>query len=419
MDHFARKNGVLHAENVALNRVAEAVGTPTYVYSSATLRRHVSVLQQALKHVDHLICYAIKANANLSVLKFLGRLGCEFDAVSGGELERIHQSGADPANSILSGVGKRDDEIAVALNYRVRYICVESASELAAVARVAEGLGVVAPIGLRVNPDVDAKTHPYIATGLKKNKFGVPYDTCLDLSAEARRHPHLDLLGVSCHIGSQVTTIGPFVDAAVKMRELAERLANDGPLKYLGIGGGLGVPYQDEAPPSPAEYGAAVASILGDFGATIVLEPGRVIVANAGILLSRVVRIKDSADGEDTFVILDAGMNDLLRPALYGATHTLETVAPASAELVPQTIVGPICESADTFLRQQQLPRLAEGDLIALRGAGAYSFVMASTYNGRPLPAEVMVEGDKAVVVGKRQAVQDLWQGELHPHTVI
>ncbi len=414
MDHFQRQHGELYAEQVALEKIATEVGTPTYVYVDATITRHVRVLQEALKGRNHLICYAIKSNGNLSVLARLRALGCNFDAVSLGELERLRCSGADTRTAIFSGVGKRDDEIEAALRYGVRYICVESESELSAIAHIAQRINVVAPICIRVNPDVDAKTHPYIATGLKENKFGVPYDTCLDLADAARQSPYLDLVGVSCHIGSQITSLGPFVDAAARMRELALHLKTTGPLRYLGIGGGLGVPYNDETPPSPAEYGAAVAEALKDIDATLVLEPGRVIVANAGVLLSRVVRIKKSSSGVAPFVVLDAGMNDLMRPALYNANHRIEAVQPSS-QTQEQTLVGPVCESSDTFCKNTLLPPLKEGDLVAIRSAGAYGFVMASTYNGRPLPAEVLVRDDTFKVVRRRQAIIDLWQNEDIP----
>jgi diaminopimelate decarboxylase len=411
VDHFQRHDGVLHAEGVALSDIAARFGTPTYVYSRATISRHVDVLGRGLHALDHLICYAVKANGNLALLQLLEGLGCGFDAVSVGELARVLKVGADPARVIVSGVGKRDDEIAAALEAGVAYICVESAEELAACAAVAETLDCTAPVSVRVNPDVDPKTHPYISTGLKENKFGVALGEARLLYQEGLRHPRLNMVGVTCHIGSQITSLAPFEDAAHIMRELAQDLRSLGvPLRYLGMGGGLGVPYVDEAPPSPERYGEALATILGPLGLTLVFEPGRVIMGNAGVLLSRVVRTKRGADR--SFVVLDAGMNDLIRPALYAAHHRIEPVGAAGEPTATVDVVGPVCESADTFAKGAVLPALAPGDLVALRTAGAYGFAMASTYNGRPLPAEVLVDGEQAWLIRERGGLADLWRGE-------
>ncbi len=414
MDHFARNDkGELCCEGASLQEIAKQFGTPSYIYSRATITRHVRVLQEGLAAIPHHICYAVKANANLAVLDLLKSLGCGFDAVSVGELRRTQAIDADPSEIIFSGVGKRDDEIEAALLGKVLYICVESADELWAIARIAEKLGVRAPVSIRVNPDVDAKTHPYIATGLKKNKFGVPHVEARGLYKEALKSPHLDMIGVTCHIGSQITELQPFRDAAMLMREIATDLVELGvPIRYLGMGGGLGVPYGEEAPPNPAAYGETLAEILGELKLTIVVEPGRVIVGNAGILLTEVVRMKES--GERFFAMVDAGMNDLLRPALYQATHRIELVRQQASGDVKREhdIVGPVCESADTFAEALSLPELRQGDLLALRTAGAYGFAMASTYNGRPLAAEIMVDHEKVQVIRKRQELEDLWRGE-------
>jgi len=410
MDHFVRRDGHLFAENVPLEQIARDFGTPTYVYSRATITRHVRVLREALGQLDHIICYAVKANANLAVLDVMRELGCSFDAVSVGELARIVAVGADTSRAIFSGVGKRDDEIRAALKHGILYICAESREEITAISTIAKELGTTAPVGVRVNPDVDAKTHPYIATGLRKNKFGVPISQAPELYKWAQSLPNIALVGVSCHIGSQITELEPFEEAATHLVTLAAKLKAAGaPLKYLGLGGGLGIPYNDETPPSPAIYGEALAKICGELDFTVVFEPGRVIVGNAGILLTRVVRQK--AGAQNDFVIVDAGMNDLIRPALYDADHRMETVIPSEDRQQPAAIVGPVCESADTF-DADSFVNANSGDLIAIRSAGAYGFVMASTYNGRPRPAEVLCDGDKALLVRERDDLADLWRSE-------
>ncbi len=415
MDHFVRRNGELFAEDVALSAIAEQHGTPTYVYSRATLERHARVLFEALDGVPHLVCYAIKANGNLAVLETLVDTGCGLDAVSVGELARALKVGVDPLRIIVSGVGKREDEIEAALRAGVLYVSIESAAELETVAHVAKRLGVQARVSVRVNPEVDAVTHPYISTGLRENKFGVPYAEALALYERGMALPQVAMVGVTCHIGSQITTVGPFVDAATKVAELARTLMQRRvPLAYVGIGGGLGIPYAvTDTPPSPAEYGTALAKTLKPLGLTVVLEPGRVIVGNAGVLLTRVIRVKDGADRR--FVIVDAGMNDLIRPALYEAHHTIEKVKDGGA-VRKVTVVGPVCESSDTFAKDVDLPELAEGDLLVFRSAGAYGFVMSSTYNARPRPAEVMVSGPAATVVRERESLADLWRGEHAPN---
>lgn len=413
MDHFQRREGWLCAEDVRLDTVASTFGTPTYVYSRATLARHVQVLQAGLADLDHLICYAIKANGNLAILELLSSLGCGLDAVSGGELCRALKAGAAPNRVILSGVGKTDAEISAALRAGVLYVCVESAQELQAVARLAREMGVKASVAVRVNPDVNAHTHPYISTGLKENKFGVPIGEAPALYAQGNADPSLQMVGVTCHIGSQITQLSPFTDAAERMARLCAALREQGaPLQHVGMGGGLGVPYHGEQPPDPATYGAALARVLGPLKLKLVLEPGRVLVGNAGVLLTRVVRTKRGADRD--FVIVDAGMNDLLRPALYEAYHGVEPVAPNNQASRVVDVVGPVCESADTFAKQRALPAVEAGDLLAIRTAGAYGMAMASNYNARPRPAEVLCVDGEARLIRAREEVSDLWRGERH-----
>lgn len=416
MDYFERKQRVLHAENIALVDIAARFGTPTYVYSAATVTRHVRVLQEGLRDLDHVLCYAVKANGNLAILQLLNQLGVHFDAVSVGELARVLKAGGQGNTTILSGVGKRDDEIRAALRAGVMYICAESAEEIDAIARIAQEMGLRAPVSVRVNPDVDAQTHPYISTGLKQNKFGVPMQDALALYQRAQQYTSLAMVGVTCHIGSQITDLQPFLDAAQRMVVLVKQLKDVGmPLRHVGLGGGLGIPYGHETPPSPKAYGEALTGILRPLQLQVVFEPGRVIIGNAGILLTRVVRQKAGADRH--FVLVDAGMNDLLRPALYNAYHDIVRVVDTNeTEVAPVDVVGPVCESADTFAKGRTLPPLHAGDLVALRSAGAYGFVMSSTYNGRPQPAEVLVDGDSATLVRARSSLADLWHGEAGLH---
>jgi diaminopimelate decarboxylase len=413
VDHFERTDGELCAEQVPLRDIAARFGTPTYVYSAATLRRHVRVLSHGIGDLDHLLCYAVKANGNVALLQLLAEAGCGMDAVSVGELARVLKAGCDPKKTIVSGVGKRDDEIDAALAAGVLYICVESAGEMAAVGERARARGVVAPVAVRVNPDVDALTHPHIATGLKQNKFGVPIDEAAEIYAKGREDANVAMIGLTCHIGSQITKLSPFEDTARRAARLARELMAAGtPLEILSMGGGLGIPYTDETPPPPDVYGAVLSSILGDLGLKLILEPGRLIVGNAGVLLSRVTRRKRGAERD--FVILDAGMNDLLRPAMYGAHHRIEPVARPRRERALCDVVGPVCESSDTFARNADLPALLSGDLVAIRSAGAYSAAMASNYNGRPRPAEVLVDGGRSILVRRRESLSDLWRGEHH-----
>lgn len=413
MDHFQPKGGELYAEDVPLREIAERFGTPTYVYSRATLTRHVQVLGEALSAVPYHLCYAVKANGNQAILSILKELGCGFDAVSLGELHRVLKTGVDPKHVLVSGVGKSDEEIEAALSAGALYICVESEEELEAIARLAAQRKQRAPVSIRVNPDIDAKTHPYIATGFAKNKFGIPWTRARELYVEHRDHPHLHWVGVTCHIGSQITDLTPFAAAAELMAGLARDLLDQGlPLQYLGLGGGLGIPYRDEdAPPSPRQYGETLRDALAGLPLTLVLEPGRVLVGNAGVLLTKVVRQKQGASR--AFVLVDAGMNDLIRPALYQAHHAVVPVCPRTGPTGAVDVVGPVCESADTFLSGVILPPLETSDLLALRSAGAYGFVMASTYNGRPRAAEVLVDGSRAFLIRQRESFADLWRGEL------
>ncbi|MEE2961763.1 MAG: diaminopimelate decarboxylase [Myxococcota bacterium] len=412
MDFFVRKETELYCEEVPLSKIANDVGTPAYVYSAATIARHVRVLQKALEPLRAQICYAVKANSNLAVLELLKSLGCGFDAVSLGELKRVEKIKAPPKAVIFSGVGKRDDEIAAALEYGPLYICVESAEELGAIAKLAEKLNIEAPISIRVNPNVDPKTHAYIATGLTKNKFGVPIEKAYALYQFAKKHPLLKPVGVTCHIGSQITTLSPFIDTARIMHEITQRLISEGiTLDYLGMGGGLGIPYtSNETPPDPDAYGKVLAEVFHDLPLRIVFEPGRVIVGNAGVLLSRVIRRKIGE--KRNFIILDTAMNDLIRPSLYHAHHELESVTKEPEDKIIADVVGPVCESADTFLEQVEIPNWTAGDLVAIRSVGAYGFVMSSTYNGRPRPPEVICYGDQFQVIRARESYEDLWQHE-------
>lgn len=411
MDYFERHDGVLHADGVDVREIAAHTGTPSYVYSAATLQRHARVMQDAMGSLPHLLCYAVKANGNLALLEWLAQAGCGFDAVSVGELVRVSQSGGDLARTIMSGVGKSDYEIACALRAGCLYICIESAPELDAVIRVARKTGIQAEVTVRVNPDVDPKTHPYISTGLRKNKFGVLTEAALALYERGQASEHIVMSGISCHIGSQITELEPFRDAATRVVELARRLIDRGiPLRHIGMGGGLGIPYRDESPPSPSLYGETLRDLLGPLGLTVVLEPGRVIVGNAAIVLTRVVRIK--THGTRQFAIVDVGMNDLIRPALYQAHHRVIPVEGKGDNSERYDVVGPVCESADTFALDCQLPVLREGSLLALRSAGAYSFVLASNYNGRRRPAEIFCRDGQWQTIRERETFADLTRGE-------
>jgi diaminopimelate decarboxylase len=411
MDHFNYRDDVLHAEDVPLADIAARFGTPCYVYSRATLERHWRAFDRAFRDHPHLICFAVKANSNLAVLNLLARLGSGFDIVSMGELERVLAAGGDPAKVIFSGVGKREDEIRFALEVGIRCFNVESESELVRLDRVAGELGVLAPVSLRVNPDVDANTHPYIATGLKENKFGIDIHAAEAVYVQAAALPNLRVTGIDCHIGSQLTDLAPFIDALTRVLALAERLAEIGiPIAHLDLGGGLGIRYMEEHPPEPAAYAAALSYLLGDRPYEIILEPGRAIAGNAGVLLTRVEYIKHN--GRRRFAIVDAAMNDLLRPALYQANQEIVPVLrDADAESARYDLVGPVCETGD-FLGKNRLLALKEGDLVAVRGSGAYGFTMSSNYNSRPRAPEILVDRDRVHLVRERETIPSLFAGE-------
>lgn len=411
MDHFEYRDGRLFAEDVDLAALAERFGTPCYVYSAATLRRHYRVFAQALAGHPHLICYAVKANSNLGVLGLLADLGAGFDIVSVGELERVLAAGGAPGKVVFSGVGKRADEMRRALEVGIRCFNVESEVELERLNAVAGEAGQVAPVSLRVNPDVDAGTHPYIATGLKANKFGIDIARAEAVYRRAAELPHIEIAGVDCHIGSQLTSLDPIRDAVSRLLALIDRLGEAGiVVRHLDVGGGLGIRYRDESPPSPADYAEAVRELVADRELELLVEPGRVLAGNAGILLTRVELLKPGAD--KSFAVVDAAMNDLLRPALYDAWQAIVPVTEqGNGERRAWDIVGPVCETGDWLGKDRELA-LAEGDLLAVRSAGAYGFTMASNYNSRPRPPEILVDGEAAHEVRARETIADLMRGE-------
>lgn len=411
MDYFNYHEGALCAESVPLEQIAERFGTPCYVYSRATLERHWHAFDRSLAGRNHLVCYAVKANSNLAVLNVLARLGSGFDIVSVGELERVLAAGGVADKIVFSGVGKREDEMRRALEIGIRCFNVEVPGELDRLNRVATEMGVKAPVSLRVNPDVDAKTHPYISTGLKENKFGIDRAQALSEYERAANLSNLNIVGIDCHIGSQLTSTGPFLDALDRVLELAEALRQRGiPLQHLDLGGGLGIRYNDEQPPEPSELASAINARLKDAPYEILIEPGRAIVGNAGILLTRVEYLKSNT--VKNFAIVDAAMNDLLRPALYNAWQAILPVREGgNGESCVWDVVGPICETGD-FLGKQRELAIRQGDLLAVRSAGAYGFSMSSNYNSRPRPAEVMVDGDKAHLVRVRESLAHMFAGE-------
>ena len=397
-------------EGVALERIAHEVGTPCFVYSRAAIERAWRGYDRALAGIAHEVCYAVKANSNLAVIDVLGRLGAGFDIVSGGELERVLAAGVPAERIVFSGVGKRDPEMAAALAAGVGCFNVESDQELGRLAAIAARLGKQAPVSLRVNPDIDALTHPYITTGLRENKFGIPIDDAPALYAEAAASPSITVRGIDCHIGSQLASLDPFLDALERLLALVDSLARSGiRISHLNLGGGLGIRYRDESPPEPAELAGALVKRLAGRDLVLVLEPGRSIVGNAGVLLTRVEYLK--RNGDKRFAIVDAAMNDLIRPALYGAWQEIVPVKPREGVPEPFEIVGPVCESGD-FLGHERPLVLEPGDLLAVRSAGAYGFVMSSNYNTRPRAAEVMVDGERYHVVRRRERARDLFAGE-------
>ncbi len=418
MDHFTYKNGLLHAEDVAIADIAATVGTPFYVYSTATLTRHYTLFTEALSPLPHQVCFAIKSLSNIAVLKTLGDLGAGMDVVSIGEYHRARAAGIPGDRIVFSGVGKTRDEMRVALTGGIRQVNVESEPELRALSEVAVSLGVTVPITIRVNPDVDAKTHEKIATGKKDNKFGIPISRASAVYAEAAALPSLDIVGIDVHIGSQLTDLAPFEQAYLMVADLTRRLRTEGhDIRRLDLGGGLGIPYtrSNDAPPLPLDYGALIKRTVGDLGCEIEIEPGRLISGNAGLLVAGVIYVKQG-EGRD-FLILDAAMNDLIRPAMYGAHHDIiPVIEPAAGvEQHPFDIVGPVCESGDTFAKSRPMPPLAEGELVAFRSAGAYGAVMASEYNSRPLIPEVLVHGDQFAVIRERPTFDEILKRDTLP----
>lgn len=412
MDDFNYQNGKLFAENVAVDELANMFGTPLYIYSKALLTQYWQAFDNPLKGHPHLVCYAVKANSNIAILNLFAKMGSGFDIVSQGELERVLVAGGDPKKVVFSGVAKSETEIKRALEVGIRCFNVESLPELERINAIAGELGVKAPVSLRVNPDVDAKTHPYISTGLKENKFGISHHLAVEAYRFASQLEHLDVKGIDCHIGSQLTETAPFLDALDRIIDLIEQIAAEGiTIKHLDLGGGLGVCYDDEVPPTPAEYIDAILAKLKNYPQLeLLFEPGRVIVANAGILLSRVEYLKYQDD--NNFAIVDAGMNDLIRPALYESWMRIITEKEhPEGDALSYDIVGPICETSD-FLGKGRKLALKQGDLIAVCGAGAYGFTMSSNYNTRARPAEVMVDGDQIYLVREREQLSSLWRGE-------
>ena len=408
---FSRINGVLHAEQCSLDQLAQQFGTPLYVYSKATFEKHYLDMDKAFEFIDHQICFAVKSNSNLAVLNVLAKLGSGFDIVTGGELARVLAAGGEPSKIVFSGLGKQEADIQKALEVGIACFNVESYAELDRIQKVAEKMGKKAPISLRVNPDVDAKTHPYISTGLKENKFGIPSDVVFETYQYAASLPNLDVVGIDCHIGSQLTETQPFVDALDRIIGMIDKLKELGiNLEHIDIGGGLGVTYKDETPPSVAEYANAMRPALEKLGLKVYMEPGRSISANAGVLLTKVDLLKPT--NHRNFAIIDAAMNDLIRPALYEAWMDIQSVNPnPDVEVKTWDLVGAICETGD-FLGKERDLALQENDVLAVLGAGAYGFVMSSNYNTRGRAAEVMVSGDQAYLIRERETIESLWEKE-------
>lgn len=418
MDHFIYKNGVLHAEDVAVPDIVASVGAPFYVYSTATLTRHFQLFDDALAGIDHLVCYAMKAASNQAILQTLAKLGAGMDVVSGGEYARARAAGVPGERIVFSGVGKTRDEMRLALTGGIRQFNVESEPEMAVLSAVATELGVKAPITIRVNPDVDAKTHAKIATGKSENKFGIPISRAREVYAQAAALAGIEVIGIDVHIGSQLTQLEPFELAYQKVAELTEILRADGhSIRRLDLGGGLGIPYtrSNEAPPLPTDYGAMVKRVLGHLNCEIEIEPGRLIAGNAGILVSEVIYVKEGEDRK--FLILDAAMNDLIRPAMYDAHHDIDPVIEpqAGAERATYDVVGPVCESGDTFAKGREMAQMNAGDLVAFRSAGAYGAVMSSEYNTRPLIPEVMVNGSEFAVIRSRPSFDEIINRDTIP----
>jgi diaminopimelate decarboxylase len=414
MHFFEYKNRELHCEGVPIEEIAKKVGTPFYLYSYHTLVRHFTVFDEAFKNIPHLVCFSAKANSNLALLHLFVNLGGGIDVVSGGELYRALKGGADPKKIVFSGVGKREDEIEYALKTGILMFNVESSQELSMINEVAGHMGKKANIAIRVNPDIDPKTHPYISTGLKQNKFGIDILRAPMAYRLASQLPNLKVVGIDCHIGSQLIEVEPVIQALRKLKQLVEDLRKEGiEIQYLDLGGGLGITYEDEEPPHPIEYASTILEEIKGFGCTLILEPGRVIVGNAGILVSKVLYTKENE--EKRFFIVDAGMNDLVRPSYYGSYHQILPVKEETREEVVADVVGPLCESSDFLAKGRKMPKVNPGELIAVMSAGAYGFVMSTNYNSRPKVAEVIVRDDQMFVIRQRESYEDLIRGESIP----
>ena len=416
MDHFNYKNGELYAEDIPLRAIAETVGTPFYCYSTATLERHYKVFSGAFEGANALVCYALKANSNLAVIRTLAALGSGADVVSEGELKRALAAGVPPEKIVFSGVGKKPEEMRFALEVGIHQFNVESEPEVRVLSDVASSMDKVAPITFRVNPDVDAKTHAKISTGKAENKFGVPWQDASRIYAEAAALPGIAIKGVDVHIGSQLTDLEPYKNAFNRVRELVQQLRSEGhDITRVDLGGGLGIPYDVTIPPLPAAYAAVALEAIGNLGCQIIFEPGRLIVGNAGVLVSEVIYVKQATKRK--FVILDAAMNDLIRPAMYDSYHRIDPLREDQklGAYAPVDVVGPVCETGDTFARERDMPDLARGDLVAFRSAGAYGAVMASTYNTRPLVPEVLVKGDQYAVIRARPSLEDMLKLDILP----
>ncbi len=414
MHHFHYQSGELYCEGVPVRRIAQQVGTPFYLYSAATLSQHYRVFEAAFTGFPHIISFAVKANANLAILRLFARMGAGADIVSGGELYRALKAGVDPAKIVYSGVGKRPEEIRAALQAGILLFNMESSQELEEINRIAGRRRTKARVSLRINPNIDPQTHPYISTGLKKNKFGIDIEQALKDYRRAMALPHLEVVGVACHIGSQITEVAPFVEALERLKELIARLQDQGiPIRYLDLGGGLGIRYDREEPPHPSEYGEKILEKLKDLDCTLILEPGRVLVGNAGILVTRVLYTK--AGEARHFIIVDAGMNDLARPSLYGSYHAIQPVMEAPRPQVKASLVGPICESGDFLAKDRKMPDFKPGELVAVMSAGAYGFSMSSNYNARPRVPEILVHDHNFYVIRKRETYRQLIWGEGIP----
>jgi len=414
MHHFHYRDGMLYAEDLPIEEIAQKIGTPFYLYSYKTLMRHYRVFDEALSEMNHLICYSVKANSNLAILRIFAKQGAGADVVSGGEIFRAKKAGVDSQKIVFSGVGKTEEEILYGLQEGILMFNVESRNEFEVIKSLAKKFGKRAPISFRVNPDIDPRTHPYISTGLKTSKFGIEPEEALRLYMEAKACKEVQILGISCHIGSQITELGPFVEAFERIKELYEILTKKGcEIHYVDLGGGLGITYKDELPPHPSEYSRSLIKRAKKMDCTFIFEPGRVLVGNAGILVTKVLYRKQNGGKE--FVIVDAGMNDLIRPSLYRAYHEILPVRREERPLIKANIVGPVCETTDFFAQEREIQEVKPGELLAIMGAGAYGFSMSSNYNSRVRAAEVLVKEDQMWIIRKRETYEDLIRGESIP----